>query len=82
MNGGWPLKVKLSPLGQIEVIRLPNKGDSKSVLYLGITILKQLSRKVERIREKDIKHFYKALIQKLTCCKDANLRVYLLPVRV
>ena len=51
------MKVKLSPLVQIEVIHLPNKGDSKSVLYLGITILKQLSSKVERIREKDSKHF-------------------------
>ena len=58
------MKVKLSPLGQIEVIHLPNKGDSKSVLYLGITILKQLSRKVERIREKDIKQFTKLLFKK------------------
>ena len=45
-------------------------------------MLKQLSSKVERIREKDIKHFYKALIQQTTCRKDANLRVYLLSVRV
>lgn len=58
------MKVKLSPLGQIEVIHLPNKGDSKSVLYLGITILKQLSSKVERIREKDIKQFTKLLFKK------------------
>ena len=58
------------------------ESDSKSVLYLGITMLKQLASKVERIREKDNKHFYKALIQKPTCRKDANLRVYLLRVRV
>ena len=45
-------------------------------------MLKQLSSKGERIREKDNKHFYKALIQKPTCRKDANLRVYLLRVRV
>ena len=35
------------------------KSYSKSVLYLGIMILKQLFSKVERIREKDTKHFYK-----------------------